>query len=88
MSRTFKDKREVKTKRKKLTEVLWRKNFERTKIEGVEDENDELDFCPKCSNPTDFHAGLIQCSVCGWGNFHPVNGLEEDYEPLEFPLAA
>ncbi|QDK44681.1 hypothetical protein DOM22_05650 [Bdellovibrio sp. ZAP7] len=88
MSRTFKDKREVKVKRKKFKQMLWTKKFEINKLEGDDEENEELDFCPECNFPTDFEAGLLTCSKCGWGNFYPANGLEEDFEPLEYPMAA
>ncbi|GEM_PF-3817609 len=87
MSRTLKDRRERKTKRKKLREPLWSKSFERSHYNGT-DEIDELEDCPKCKSATDFQDGFISCSTCGWGNFYPANELGEDNEDFEYRIAA
>lgn len=87
MSRTFKDRKEQRSKRKKLTEPLWTKCFERNHYEGG-DGNEELELCPECSSPTDFHNGLITCPDCGWGNYFPANGLREEEPDLEYLSAS
>lgn len=87
MSRTFKDRKEQRSKRKKLTEPLWTKCFERNHYEGG-DGNEELELCPECNSPTDFQNGLITCPECGWGNYFPANGLREEEPDLEYLSAS
>lgn len=87
MSRTFKDRKERKTKRKKLYEPLWTKNFERSHYDGA-NEIDELELCPKCQHTTDFQDGFITCAGCGWGNYYPANELREEDEDFEYEIAS
>lgn len=88
MARTFKDKREFKTKRKKLLEPLWSKKFEQRHYKGALSDNEDLDFCPSCHSPTDFKGGFINCSKCDWGNYFPANGRREEDEYFEYESAA
>ncbi len=88
MARTYKDKREMKTKRKRFFQPIWTKRFERRHYKGAEIENDELDFCPKCQAPTDFQSGFLNCAKCDWGNYAPANGQEEDGGFDEYKSAA
>jgi hypothetical protein len=83
MSRTFKDRKELKVKRKKLFQPLWTKRFERNHYEGTDD-NEELERCPKCQALTNFQNGFINCSMCDWGNYFPANGHREEEEQLEY----
>lgn len=88
MARTQKDKREFKTKRKKLFQPLWTKRFERSHYSGLPEDNSDLDFCPSCLAPTDFRWGFIQCSKCNWGN-HSAHGKKSDEsEEFEYESAA
>ncbi|MGZ3748798.1 MAG: hypothetical protein ACXVB1_17720 [Pseudobdellovibrionaceae bacterium] len=79
MSRTLKDHKERRSKRRKLCERLH--------YEG-EGDNEELDMCPECNTPTDFQNGFLICTECGWGNYFPANGLREGEEDLEYQSAA
>ena len=88
MSRTLKDRRELKVKRKKLHQPLWTKRFERNHYTGDEAENDELEMCPSCHSPTDFQNGFINCTKCNWGNYFPANGLREEEEDIEYQTAS
>lgn len=87
MSRTFKDRKEQRSKRRKLHEPLWTKCFLRIHYEG-ESENEELELCPVCKSPTDFQNGFITCPECGWGNYFPANGLIEEEDDLEYQSAS
>ncbi len=88
MARTFKDKREFKTKRKKLFQPLWTKRFERSHYEGNQGDNDDLDFCPWCNATTDFQSGFINCTKCNWGNYYPANGAHSEDEEVVYESAA
>ncbi|MGZ3772726.1 MAG: hypothetical protein ACXVCY_07670 [Pseudobdellovibrionaceae bacterium] len=87
MSRTFKDRKELKSKRKKLFEPLWKKRFEKDHY-GNNTGNLELEFCPECKSPTDFQNGFITCPSCHWGNYFPANGLREEDDELEYQFAS
>lgn len=88
MARTFKDKKETKSKRKKLFQPLWTKKFERSHYEGTQNGNEDLDLCPVCRTPTDFQWGFISCSKCDWGNHLPESKDSLKEEDFEFKSAA
>lgn len=87
MSRTFKDRKDLTSKRKKVPEPHWTKNYERNHYDG-EEENDELNFCPECKELTDFQDGFITCPACKWGNYYPANGSREEEDELEYQFAS
>jgi len=87
MSRTFKDRKESKAKRKRVLEPLWTKTYERRRYEGP-NENEDLEICPECHSPTDFQDGFITCPACKWGNYYPANGYKEEDDELEYQLAS
>lgn len=88
MSRTFKDHRGIKVKRKKLYQPLWTKKFELNHYSGHDDSDEELERCPCCHSVTDFQNGFITCPKCDWGNFFPANGLREEEEDFEYQSAS
>lgn len=88
MARTFKDRRELKVKRKKLHQPLWTKRFERDHYGDVDGENEEFEACPLCQSPTDFQNGFLICPNCDWGNYFPANGLREEGEDFEYQSAS
>lgn len=87
MSRTLKDRRELKARRRKWGQPLWSKRYERHRYRGDERDNEELEDCPVCRFPTDFQKGFIECAKCGWGNYFPANGLREEDEQFEYQSA-
>ncbi len=90
MSRTYKDRKEVKAKRKKFFQPIWIKRFENNHYKGSDDENDnlELDRCPECNTLTEFQGGFIVCTNCHWGDYYPANGLREEEDYIEIQSAS
>lgn len=88
MSRTFKDRKEIKARRKKWREPLWTKRFELHHYQGGPNHNEDLDQCPRCHSLTDFMSGFISCPSCGWGNYFPANGLKEEEEDFQYQTAS
>lgn len=88
MSRTFKDRKETKVRRKKWGEPLWTKRFELNHYQGAQINNEDLDRCPRCQALTDFQNGFITCSNCNWGNYFPANEQREEEIDFEYQSAS
>lgn len=86
MSRTNKDKRNIKLKNGFSKEPNLRTRYAHVKIHGfIEDfENSQ---CPDCGGVCEYQDGFYTCSECHWGGFSNESDFEETNE-LEFSRAS
>jgi len=84
MSRTFKDKKEVKAKRVSA-EPNFKRSYRAVLEHGFSDDF-ESDICPDCGAAMAYERGYLTCEECNWGSFYPQEKNSE--AELEFSDAA
>lgn len=67
MSRTLKDKREMKVAHSLKQEKPIHQKYRKFKQEGSYDWGEDL--CPECGGITDFQNGFLTCTECNWSTF-------------------
>lgn len=68
MSRTTKDRRDVKARRRGRKDPNFKQSFRAAKMKGFA-EDGEYELCPDCGAHMDFERGFLTCGECHWGSY-------------------